>query len=310
MTKTSGIHHITAMASDPKRNYDFYTKILGLRFIKKTVNFDDPSTYHFYFADKVGTPGSVLTFFPHPGLPRGRAGQGQAVEIVFAIPKSALAFWIDRFHQKSIAYQGPEERFDEKIIRITDPDGLMLEFVGVDDLPSDHVWATNEIGADVAIRGFHSTALWVKDHVRTADILTKHLGFKFLEQDGTRYRYTTGLAGFGQTVDLRSLPDIWRAAPGAGTIHHVAWRVGGDADEDAVRAAITADAYHLTPVIDRDYFHSVYFRESNGILFELATDQPGFAIDEDVETLGQALKLPARYEAQRDAITAALPSLD
>ena len=310
MHKTSGIHHITAIASDPKRNYDFYTKILGLRFIKKTVNFDDPSTYHFYFADKVGSPGTVLTFFPHPGLPQGRPGLGQAVEIVFAIPKAALSFWIDRFHQKGIAYQGPEKRFDETVVRISDPDGLMLEFVGVDDLPDDNVWATDEIAADVAIRGFHSVALWVGDYEKTAALLTEHLGFKASGTDESRHRFITGDAGFGQTVDLRHLPAIWRGAPGAGTIHHVAFRVGDDESEGAIRKVLLDEGLNLTPIIDRNYFHSVYFREPNGVLFELATDNPGFDIDEPLETLGEALMLPPKYEEHRDAIAAALPSLE
>ena len=310
MTKTSGIHHITAIASDPKRNYDFYTKILGLRFIKKTVNFDDPSTYHFYFGDKVGSAGTILTFFPHPGLPQGRPGLGQAVEIVFAIPKAALAFWIDRFHQKGIEYQGPEKRFDETIVRISDPDGLMLEFVGVDDLPSDNVWTTDEIGVDVAIRGFHSVALWTADYTKTAALLTEHLGFQLQGNDESRFRFTTGKPGFGQTVDLRNLPAIWRGAPGAGTIHHVAWRVGDDDSEAAIRNVLLDEGLNVTPIIDRNYFHSVYFREPNGVLFELATDNPGFDIDEPVETLGEALMLPPKYEAHRESIAAALPSLE
>lgn len=309
MKKASGIHHITAIASDPKRNFDFYTKVLGLRFIKKTVNYDDPSTYHFYFADKVGTPGSVLTFFPHPDLPKGRHGKGQAVEIVFAVPKSALSFWMNRFHELGIDYQGPEKHFDETVVRIQDPDGLMLEFVGADNLPNDTAWATDDIPEDVAIRGFHSVSLWVDDHEKTAAILTQHLGFKPVGNDGSRYRYVAEGDGTGKIVDLRSIPGMWRGAPGAGTIHHVAFRVGDDEAEASVREAIIKDGHNLTPVIDRNYFHSVYFREPNHVLFELATDQPGFTIDEAVETLGEDLKLPPKYEMHRDAIAAALPTL-
>jgi glyoxalase family protein len=310
----SGIHHITAIASDPKRNFDFYTKVLGLRFVKKTVNFDDPSTYHFYFGDNAGSPGTILTFFPHPDLPKGRAGTGQAVEIAFAIPKSALSFWIDRFHQLGITYQGPERHFDDTVVRINDPDGLMLEFVGTDDLPENGqdngvVWATDEIGADVAIRGFHSVALWVDDQAKTAKLLTGQLGFKLIGNDGSRYRYATGQTGVGQVVDLRDIPGMWRGAPGAGTVHHVAWRVGEDEAELSVRAGLETAGMRLTEVIDRNYFHSVYFREPNGVLFELATDNPGFDIDEPIDTLGQDLKLPAQYEQYRDAIASALPAL-
>jgi catechol 2,3-dioxygenase-like lactoylglutathione lyase family enzyme len=310
MTHASGIHHITAIASDPKTNYDFYTKLLGLRFIKKTVNFDDPSTYHFYFGDKVGSPGTILTFFPYPGTPQGRPGLGQAVEVTFAIPKTAFSFWLDRFHQKGIRYQGPEDRFGDKVLRISDPDGLMLEFVGVDDLPSENVWTTDEISADVAIRGFHSVTLWVQGYEKTAALLNEHLGFHAVGNEESRFRFTTGKKGLGQIVDLRCLPEIWSGAPGAGTIHHVAWRIGGDKEEGHVRAALARQGLNLTPVIDRNYFHSVYFREPNGVLFELATDNPGFAVDESVDTLGQDLKLPAQYEQHREAIVAVLPPLE
>lgn len=309
MKTASGIHHITAIASDPKANFDFYTKVLGLRFIKRTVNYDDPGTYHFYFADMVGTPGSVLTFFPHPGLPKGRHGTGQAVEIVFAIPKSAMAFWINRFHALGLEYQGPEKHFDETVVRIQDPDGLMLELVGTDNLPSDTVWATDDIPEDVAIRGFHSVSLWVGDHEKTAAILTKHLGFKLVGNDGSRYRYVAEGDGIGKIVDLRAIPGMWRGLSGAGTIHHVAFRVGDDEAEERVREGIIKDGHNLTPVIDRNYFHSVYFREPNHVLFELATDHPGFGIDEDLETLGTKLMLPPKYEAHRDEIAAALPTL-
>lgn len=309
MKTASGIHHITAIASDPKRNFDFYTKVLGLRFVKKTVNYDDPSTYHFYFGDKTASPGTILTFFPHPDLPKGRAGTGQAVEIVFAIPKNAIPFWIDRFHAMGIDYQGPEKHFDETVLRINDPDGLMLEFVGTDDLEDDTVWATDDIPADVAIRGFHSVSLWVDNQEKTAKILTSQLGFKAIGNDGSRYRYATGDTGLGQIIDLREIPGMWRGAPGAGTIHHVAFRVGDDEAEVSVREGLEGKGHHVTPVIDRNYFHSVYFREPNGILFELATDNPGFDIDEPLETLGQALMLPPKYEEHSNAIAAALPTL-
>ena len=309
MKQATGIHHITAIASDPKRNFDFYTKVLGLRFVKKTVNFDDPSTYHFYFGDNAGSPGTILTFFPHPDLPKGRQGTGQAVEIKFAVPPTAISFWMNRFHEMGIEYQGPEKHFDETVIRIQDPDGLMLEFVGVADLPDNAIWTTDEISSDVAIRGFHSVALWVDDHEKTADILTRHLGFTLIGNDGSRYRYRAEGNGVGKIVDIRSIPGMWKGSPGAGTIHHVAFRVGDDAAESDVRNAIIADGHHLTPVIDRNYFHSVYFREPNHILFELATDNPGFDADEPIETLGQELKLPEKYEAHRDNIVSALPAL-
>jgi glyoxalase family protein len=309
MKTASGIHHITAIASDPKKNFDFYTKILGLRFVKKTVNFDDPSTYHFYFGDKAGSPGTILTFFPYGDLPKGRKGTGQAVEIAFAVPKDALSFWMNRFHELGIDYQGPEKHFDETVVRIQDPDGLMLEFVGTDNLPDDTAWSTDDVPEDVAIRGFHSVALWVDDHETTAKILTSQLGFKLIGNDGSRYRYAADGEGVGKIVDVRAIPGMWKGASGAGTIHHVAFRVGDDEAELKVRAGLEGEGMHLTPVIDRNYFHSVYFREPNGILFELATDNPGFDVDESINTLGTTLMLPPKYEAHRDAITAALPIL-
>lgn len=307
----NGIHHVTAISGPARRNLDFYGRVLGLRLVKKTVNFDDPGTYHLYYGDKAGNPGSVLTFFPMPGLPQGRIGRGQAVEIVFAIPKSAFSFWLDRFHQKGISYQGPERRFDETILRIADPDGLMLEFVGVDtDTNDEDIWTTDEIGKDVAIRGFHSVALWVDDQEKTAKLLTEDLGFSYLGSESSRHRFTAGGSGIGQVVDLRQLPEIWRGAPGAGTIHHVAFRTDSDENELKLREQLLAKEYRVTGVMDRNYFHSVYFRESNGILFEIATDQPGFAIDEEAGHLGEALKLPAQYEAHRAEIERALPALN
>jgi catechol 2,3-dioxygenase-like lactoylglutathione lyase family enzyme len=310
MARQSGIHHITAIASDPRKNHDFYTQVLGLRFIKKTVNFDDPSTYHFYFGDKVGAPGTILTFFPHPGSPKGRQGIGQAAGITFAVPQAALSFWIGRFHQKGIKFEGPEHRFGAKFLRFTDPDGLMLELAALEGAPDQDVWATENIGADVAIRGFHSVALWVEGYEKTAAILTEHLGFRLEGNEENRFRFSTGKRGLGQTVDVCCLPGFWHGAMGAGTVHHVAWRVGGDEEEADLRTVLLKDGLNLTPVIDRNYFHSVYFREPGGVLFELATDNPGFAVDEPLESLGTELKLPAQYEPHREAIAAALPPLD
>lgn len=310
MTTTFGLHHITAIASDPKQNYDFYTKILGLRFIKKTVNFDDPTTYHFYYGDAVGSPGTALTFFPHPGLPRGQAGLGQAVEIGFSIPQNAFSFWIDRFHQLGIPFQGPETRFGEKLIRITDPDGLMLELITVADPLPDTGWAIDDIPADMAIRGFHSVTLWLDKPEKTTALMTNYFGFKSIGVEDSRERFSTGLPGVGQIIDVRTLPGVWRGKPGAGTIHHVAVRAGNDEQELVLREALSDGGFHVTPVVDRYYFHSVYFRERNGILFELATDNPGFDVDEPVESLGQTLQIPPQYREHGEAIAKALPSLD
>ncbi len=307
---STGIHHITAIAGDPKRNVEFYIKVLGLRFIKKTVNFDDPGSYHLYYADGSGSPGSVLTFFPHPHARAGRHGAGQAVEVSFAIPRAAFSFWIDRLHQKGVAYTGPEERFGEKLISFDDPDGLKLELVATDGIENaGDPWVTEGIGAGEAIRGFHSVTLWEQDHEATAKLLTGPFGFKADGSEDNRFRFRTGGDGVGRIVDVRRTPDFWNGSMGAGVNHHVAFRAADDAHQAEMRKELIAQGFDVTPMLDRQYFHSIYFREPGGVLFEIATDPPGFTIDEPLESLGQTLKLPPRYEAQRDAIEKNLPSL-
>lgn len=304
-----GIHHITALASDPKRNYEFYTKVLGLRLVKKSINQDDPSTYHFFFGNRTGEPGTGMTFFPHEDIQQGRAGAGQAVETTFAIPKSALSFWIDRFHALKVDYEGPETRFGETVIRVRDPDGLFIELVATDTAPDGDVWATDDVPFDVAIRGFHSVTLWVNELEKTAAILTTYFGFEKTGQEENRHRYSTGKAGIGQIVDIRDTQGFMRGRPGAGTIHHVAFRAGSDEHENALREELSAIGMNITPVIDRYYFHSVYFREPNGILFEIATDAPGFTVDEIPDTLGAKLQLPPKFEPHRAEIEANLPAI-
>ena len=214
-----GIHHVTAIAGDPARNLDFYARALGLRLVKRTVNFDDPGTYHLYFGDRMGSPGTILTFFPHPDARQGRHGTGQAVEVVFAVPRDALAFWIDRLHRLQIPYERPEPRFDEKALRFRDPDGLQLEIVGTDGPPGgDGIWTTAEIGADAAIRGFRGVTLWEQGYEATAELLTGELGFRALGQDGSRFRFEAPGDAPGRIVDLRCMPDFWSGAPGAGTV--------------------------------------------------------------------------------------------
>ncbi len=309
MTHSTGIHHITAIASDPARNLDFYTRVLGLRLIKKTVNYDDPESYHFYFSDAKGNPGSVLTFFPHPNGEKGRHGVGKAVEISLTIPESALSFWIDRFHQLKIDYVGPETRFDQKVLIFKDPDGIMLELIADNTIKTDTPWGTDDIPAEHAIQGFHSVTLWVRDPAPMAAILTDHFGFTLQKQEEGRLRYSTGKIGVGQIVDIRVLTDFWRGALGTGVIHHVAFRATDDAHEQELQTALRDKGFNVTEVIDRFYFHSVYFREPSGILFEIATDAPGFEIDETFDKLGSSLQLPAMHEPQRKEIEAALPVL-
>ena len=313
----SGIHHITAIASDPRRTAAFYQKLLGLRLIKRTVNFDDPETYHLYFGDHRGTPGTILTFFPYPHAAPGRFGAGQAVEITFAIPRAALSQWIDRLVVQAKAFEGPEVRFGETIIRCKDPDGLVIELVATDIGASERAAAIlappdipADIPADMAIRGLHAVTLWVEDGTETAGILIDHLGFAAAGHDGERRRYVAGRSGIGQIVDLRSIPGLLPGKSGAGTVHHVAFRAADAAQQAGIRASLKGARIGVTAVIDRTYFQSIYFREPGGVLFEVATDTPGFTIDEPLAALGTRLMLPQQHEPKRATIEARLPKLD
>ena len=314
MSDIQGIHHVTAIASDPQRNVDFYAGVLGLRLVKRTVNFDDPQTYHLYYGDEVGTPGSIMTFFPWPGARRGRIGAGQVAVTSFSVLPSAMGFWIERLVRHGIKHQGPTRRGaggdTEQVIAFTDHDGLMLEIVGHPGAESRPAWADAPgIPREHAIHGFHAVTLWVDDAAASERVLTDTLGFRAAGEDGTTRRYTAGDGGPGTIVDLRTIGDFGRGAGGAGTVHHVAFRVPNDDAELAVRRRVTGAGLHPTPVIDRNYFHSVYFREPGGVLFELATNPPGFAIDEPVEHLGERLMLPAQYEPHRAEIEAVLPPI-
>lgn len=309
MTKTiPGIHHVTAIASDPQRNLDFYTQVLGLRLVKLTVNFDDPGTYHFYFGDAAGHPGSILTFFPWPGARQGRRGNGQAAALAFAIPQSATSYWQDRLRRFDVR-TGATSRFNEEVIDFADPDGLRLELVsdtGQDDFAP---WADAPVPPEQAIRGLHSVTLWEEDPERTAGLLTGTMGFRLLGSSGNRSRYAAAGESAARWVDVVSQPGGPVQQMGAGVVHHVAWRTPDDAGQQAWRAELAELGYHVTPIIDRQYFRSIYYREPGGVLFEIATDAPGFAIDEPFDGLGTGLKLPPQYEPARADIEAALPAL-
>ena len=314
MTRLSGIHHVTAIASDAQRNLDFYAGMLGLRLVKRTVNFDDPQTYHFYFGDEVGTPGSIMTFFPWPGARRGRHGSGQVSVTSFAVLPGAIGFWIERLLRHNIAYQGPTRRGSgrdvEQVLSFKDDDGLMLEIVGHADAESRSAWAgAPGIPVEHAIHGFHGVTLWVERRDATSRVLIDTLGFRELREDGMTTRYTVGDGGPGTFVDVREVGGFGRALGGAGTVHHVAFAVPDDEAQGVMRERVLQAGLRATPVIDRNYFHSVYFREPGGVLYELATVQPGFAIDEPVEHLGEALKLPPQYEPRRAEIEAGLPRI-
>ena len=306
MTGVLGIHHVTAIASDPQRNLDFYVGLLGLRLVKRTVNFDDPETYHLYFGDEVGTPGSIMTFFPWPGARPGRQGTGQVAVTAFAVLPRALGFWVERLVRHGIRFEGPTKQ----VISFKDPDGLMLEIVAHAGAEARPAWGEAPgIPREHAIHGFHGVTIWAEQGEATERVLVDTLGFRPVHEDGSTRRFAVGDGGPGTIVDVRSVGGFVHGAGGAGTVHHVAWRVPDDGAQLQMRERITQTGLDPTPVIDRNYFHSVYFREPGGVLFELATDPPGFAIDEPLAELGQRLMLPRQYEAQRAQIEAILPSI-
>jgi glyoxalase family protein len=310
-TMIKGIHHITAIAGDAKRNFDFYTKVLGLRFVKRTVNFDDPQTYHFYFGDRQGTPGTILTFFPWGSAVRqGRRGASMATEIGYAVPKGSLDFWLERFKAHNIIYNNPAEKFGEKYLTFLDPDGLKLELIETDRPDPRKGYATEEVKEEVATKGFYNTTLTLNDIKPTAGILTDVFGYTLIDKQVNRYRYATTASEAANIIDLVELPAEQRGIVAGGTVHHVAFRVKDDEAQMEMREKILAKGLNITPQIDRNYFHSLYFREPGGVLFEIATDNPGFMVDEPLEALGAHLKLPARFEPHREAIEKHLVKLD
>jgi glyoxalase family protein len=304
-----GLHHITAIAGNAQRNYEFYTKVLGLRLVKKTVNFDDPGTYHFYFGDEAGTPGSILTFFPWEGMGKGHTGSGMATDIGYSVPADSLAFWKDRFKQFGVKQEEVAERFGEQYLSFQDPDGLKLDLIIPNKVDNRQGWQTTDVKRDVATKGFHNITLTVKNVTPTATILTDIFGYKLLKQEGNRYRFNTDAIETAAIVDIIEAPNLAPGRGAAGTNHHVAFRVKDDAILMEFREKIASKGLGITPKIDRDYFFSLYFREPGGVLFELATDNPGFTRDEPLNELGTSLKLPKQYENSRKRIEEVLPVL-
>jgi predicted esterase/catechol 2,3-dioxygenase-like lactoylglutathione lyase family enzyme len=305
---------VTAIAGDPQRNLDFYSGLLGLRLVKRTVNFDDPQTYHFYFGDEAGTPGSIMTFFPWPGARRGRQGSGQVAVTSFAVLPSAIGLWVERLVRHGVRFEGPTRRGSgpdsEQVLAFKDHDGLMLEIVGHPGAEARPAWGgAPEIPREHAIHGFHGVALWVERADATERVLVDTLGFRAGREDGTTKRYAIGDGGPGTLVDVREIGGFGRGGGGAGTVHHLAFAVEDDATQLSVRERVERAQLHPTPVIDRSYFHSVYFREPGGVLYELATLPPGFAVDEPMDHLGESLKLPSQYEPLRAEIEAVLPRI-
>lgn len=304
----TGIHHVTAIASDPQQNIDFYTGVLGLRLVKKTVNFDDPSAYHMYFGDETGSPGSIVTFFYWPGGgARGRIGTGQMTAIVFSAPVDSLEFWTDRLARHGIASRR-FARLGEDVVAFTDPDHIPLEIVGrADDERTG--WIGSGISRAHALRGLLTAPLTLQDSAATEQLLTGEMGFRLVRRDGPRARFEAGSGGPGRLVDVIADPNAVRGLGGVGTIHHIAWRVPDDVAQSALHASLQKAGFLVSPVRDRNYFRSIYYRERGGILFEIATDVPGFAVDEPAHALGHALQLPPEFEPNRAEIVAALPPL-
>jgi glyoxalase family protein len=303
-----GIHHVTAIAGPARRNLDFYTRVLGLRLVKKTVNFDDPGTYHLYFGNGRGEPGSILTFFPWEHVAPGRAGVGSTQETSFRVPEAAIGYWAHRLLEKGVEHGTPEKRFGQTVLGFKDPDGTSLALVGV-GAPTEGAWAESDIPAEHAIQGLEGVTLLVDNGAPTGAILTDVFGFREAAREGSLVRYKTD-APIGSTVDVRSAGGFLPGRSGGGSVHHVAFRAADDASQaDMVKRLAEHHGIQTTEQKDRNYFRSVYFREPGGILFEIATDAPGFDADEPMDRLGTELKLPAFLEPRRSQIESYLPAL-
>ncbi len=308
-TFITGIHHVTAIASNPRTNTDFYTKILGLRLVKRTVNFDDPSAYHLYYGDESGSAGSIVTFFYWPGTEaRGRIGSGQTTSLSFSVAPDSFGFWESRLKEHGVDFQRME-RFGEETVQLADPDHIPVELVAVADDPRTG-WSGAGIPPEHVIRGLHTAELTVNSAEATEALLTGTMGFRLVRRDGNRSRFEAGPGGSGHFADVIADPGLPRGLDGAGTIHHIAWSVPDDESQARVHQEISAAGSRTSDVRDRDYFHSIYYREPGRILFEVATENPGFTADEPLEELGTALKIPKQFAALRDQIEQALPVLD
>ena len=306
---TAGIHHVSSIAGDPQRNLDFYAGVLGLRLVKLTVNFDDPGHYHLYYGDGGGNPGSVLTYFPWGAqAAAGRAGVGQVAVTSLSIVPRAIAFWVGRLIAAGISYQGPEPRFQDQVLGFKDPDGNSIELVGHRSAEQQAGWTDGPVPAESCIRGIHSVTLLEEELGPTGQVLQDLLGFTPTRSDESRFRFESGGAIAG-VVDVRAVGGFWNGTMGRGAVHHVAFRSKGGEHQRETREAALSAGIDVTPVLDRKYFQSIYYREPGGVLFETATDAPGFTVDEPLEALGSRLQLPAWLEGERPAIESRLARL-
>jgi predicted esterase/catechol 2,3-dioxygenase-like lactoylglutathione lyase family enzyme len=309
VNRISGIHHITAIASSPAENLEFYEQVLGLKLVKQTVNFDDPYTYHLYYGDGAGSPGTILTFFPWEGIPSGRVGSGMIVAVSFVVTLNSMGYWRERLTSRTIRYQ-EESRFGEPVIRFQDVHGLPLELVGVSTPPPSVPWKDSPVGIGNAIVGFHSATALVGSLEGTQSLLTGVMGMEAAISENNRYRFMMReTSSAGHFFDVLVDPHANRGRQGSGTVHHIAYRTSSDEEQLAWRSKLVNAEVPVTEVRNRKYFKSIYFREPGGVLSEIATDPPGFTVDEPLQTLGQAFKLPKQYERMREKIVANLPLL-
>jgi glyoxalase family protein len=305
------IHHVTAIAGDPVKNLSFYTRDLGLRFVKKTVNFDDPSTYHLYYGDETGSPGTILTFFPWTNATAGRRGVGETRQTTFRVPQRSIDYWTQRFIEKGILHQTLEKRFGQPVLPFTDRDGLALALVGIADAENEPGWNNEEIPSEHAIRGLQGVTLLLDSAQKTAAILTDVFGFREVGREGSVIRFAAAGDVKGSVVDIYEAAGVLRAHQGRGSVHHIAFRAADDVQQvQMTEKLIHTHGRYPTDQKDRKYFRSIYFREPGGVLFEIATDIPGFAVDEPVEALGQDLELPIFLEPRRKEIEGMLPVLE
>lgn len=338
MSLIKGLHHVTALCSNAQKNIDFYAGVLGLRMVKKTINFDAPDVYHLYYGDNLGTPGTIMTFFPFDGMQKGRKGKGQLTVTSFSVPDNSLDYWMKRLDKFKVPYKDPQERFDEVFLYLEDNDGLGLELVATSK-DKRQGYAAGPVSPDQAVKGFYSVTLTEEGYERTAGLLTNYLDHGLVIEKGNRFRFAAGYkkkqrnpVGFkqddglstngqgnlpedqgnesqvlpGAIVDILCTPDSMRASSGSGTVHHVAFAVKDDAEQLSIRKKLISGGFDVTPVIDRQYFHSIYFREPGGVLFEVATSDIGFTYDESEDHLGESLKLPSWVEPQRQIIESGL----
>ncbi|MFA9429550.1 ring-cleaving dioxygenase [Egicoccus sp. AB-alg2] len=303
-----GLHHVTAIASDPQRNLDFWFTVLGQRLIKQTVNFDAPDVYHLYYGNEAGQPGTVMTFFPWPGTPQGRRGAGQATITSFSIPEQSLGWWKTHLGALGVEVVDVQTRFEEDALRFHDPDGLLVELVAHEGGVGEP-WDGGPIPVEHAIRGFHSVTLTQRSLDGTGGMFADLLNFGTSHEAGDRVRFEVGAGGPGRCLDVLIDPKAQPGLVANGTVHHIAWRAPDDPTQQDWRSQIVESGTPVTDILDRQYFHSIYFREPGGVLLEIATDEPGFTKDEPLLELGRTLRLPPWLEPNREAIEANLPTL-